>query len=200
VDAVPGDRFLVTSDSGRDLIARARTGDADAFGQIYDEYAARIFRFMLAQVREPSDAEDLTSQVFLKVVRSLGRYEERGVPFGAWLFRIARTTLIDSGRRTRPTVPLDRMPHQPRAEDQGDALARAADVIDIRAALDLLSPDQRDVILLRFFAGLSVREVGLLLGKRQGNVAVLQHRALVRLRRSLADERTWKPAGGEATA
>jgi RNA polymerase sigma-70 factor (ECF subfamily) len=188
------------SDSSRDLVARARAGDADAFGQIYDEYAWRIFRFMLAQVREPSDAEDLTSQVFLKVLRSLSRYEERGVPFGAWLFRIARTTLIDSGRRARPAVSLDQMSHQPRADDQRDALARAADAVDIRAALDLLSPDQRDVILLRFFAELSVREVGLLLGKAPGSVAVLQHRAMGRLRRHLGDERVWRPAGGEATA
>ena len=182
------------------MLARARSGDAAAFGQLYNAYAARIYRFMLAQVQEPADAEDLTHQVFLKVIVSLGQYEDRGLPFGVWLFRVARNTFVDFGRRRHASTTLDdtaRDRHEDVAHGAPEALA--ADRADIKAALARLTPDQREVILLRFFAGLSPRDQRAQ-GKREGSVRALQFRALATLRRHLGAEEEWEAAGGEVLA
>jgi RNA polymerase sigma-70 factor (ECF subfamily) len=184
-----------------EMLARARAGDAAAFGQLYDAYAVRIYRFMLAQVQEPADAEDLTHQVFLKVIVSLGLYEDRGLPFGAWLFRVARNTLVDFGRRRRSSVTIDdtaRNAHEDVV--YGAPEGRAADRADVKAALAQLTPDQREVILLRFFAGLSSREISVLMGKREGSVRALQFRALATLRRHLGADEVWESARGEVLA
>jgi len=184
------------------LIGRAQAGDAEAFGEIYDAYVQPVYRFVLAQVRQPADAEDLTQQVFLKLIGSLGRYEDRGLPFGAWLFRIARNMVIDFGRTTRASNrPLDDSldPSRP-ATDERLVEDMASERADIRAALAGLSREQRDVILLRFFAGLPPREIGLVLGKREGSVRALQFRALASLRRRLGNELVLDPATGEVPA
>ena len=185
----------------RAIIARARAGDAAAFGELYDDYSARVYRFMLAQVREPADAEDLTHEVFLKVIGSLGLYEDRGLPFGAWLFRVARNTFIDFGRKERPSTTLDDTTGRARGDvEHGPLDELAADRADIRAALVQLTPDQREVILLRFFAGLAPREIGALIGKREGSVRALQFRALATLRRHLGADEVWELASGGAPA
>ena len=80
------------------LLARARAGDSQAFAAIYDAYAGRLYRFLMLRVREPADAEDLLQRVFVNVIEALPRYQDRGLPFGAWLFRIARNVAIDFAR------------------------------------------------------------------------------------------------------
>ena len=168
------------------LVSRAQSGDADAFGAIYDIYAERVYQFILVRVGQPADAEDLLQQVFLKVVESLPRYEQRGFPFGAWVFRIARNAVIDFGRARRDLEHLGDDdgwaigPVQP-----GDLVERAADLDAIRVALGELTREQRDVIVFRFFGGLSHAEIGVLIGKREGTVRVIQHRALEALRRRI---------------
>jgi RNA polymerase sigma-70 factor, ECF subfamily len=170
------------------LVSRARAGDAEAFGALYDLYADRIYRFVVVRVPQPADGEDLLQQVFLKVIESLPRYEQRGLPFGAWLFRIARNTVIDFGRTRRVAEPLDDAvgrivdPLQP-----SHHLERSADLDEIRAALAELTSEQRDVVVLRFFAELSHAEIGAILGKREGTVRVIQHRALASLRGRMGD-------------
>lgn len=184
-----------------EVVARAQRGDAQAFGALYDIYAARIYRFMLGHVQEPADAEDLTHQVFLKVMCSLRRYEDRGLPFGAWLFRIARNTLADHGRSRRVLAPLDdEVEAQEDETGQGRLIERANERADIRVALRKLPVQQREVVLLRFFAGLSPAEVGAVLGKREGSVRALQFRALASLRRHLGEGTSWDAVVGEARA
>lgn len=170
------------------LVSRAKAGDAEAFGALYDAYAERVYRFLLIRVGQPADAEDLLQQVFLRVIESLPRYEQRGLPFGAWLFRIARNAAIDFGRARRITGRLD--PADAWAVDPlepAELVERAAELAALRTALDALSSEQRDVIVYRFFAGLSHAEIGALVGKREGNVRVIQHRALDALRRRIGD-------------
>jgi len=176
-----GDDFEV----GR-LVERARAGDRQAFGELYDRYAERVYRFALARLDEPADAEDMLQRTFLKAIEALPRYEERGLPFGAWLFRIARNALIDRNRVRRVTLPLDDAAHH---ADEADHPARlvelSADQERVRAALSALTAEQRDVLVYRFFAGLSMSEIAALMGKREGSVRSLKSRALASMKRRL---------------
>ncbi len=169
------------------IVARARAGDAAALAEIYDLYAGRVYRFVLPRLRRSSDAEDLLQRVFLKMIEALPRYEARGMPFKAWLFRIARNAVIDYERTRHDHASLDDVFDLSDAQLGPAELAESAAEMDaVRAALDLLTPEQRDVIVYRFFAGLSPREIGLLMDKREGTIRALQFRAMQTLRRSLA--------------
>ena len=167
------------------LVADAKTGDGRAFAALYDAYAPKIYRFLLLRVRQPADAEDLLQRVFMNVVQALPRYQDRGLPFGAWIFRIARNVAIDFDR-ARSSVEALSEDHEDAEERQPAFLVEVmASRAAIRAALAILTPDQRDVIVYRFFAGLSPREIGALMGKREGSVRATQFRALAALRRHL---------------
>lgn len=168
------------------LLADARSGDSRAFAVIYDAYAGRLYRFLLVRVDEPADAEDLLQRVFVKVIEALPRYEERGLPFGAWLFRIARNVAIDFARARPNDEALATVEAQSDERRQPAAIAELmADRRLVREALDLLTPEQRDVLVYRFFAGLSPSEIGAIMGKREGSIRALQFRALAALRRHL---------------
>jgi RNA polymerase sigma-70 factor (ECF subfamily) len=171
-----------------ELVARAKAGDADAWAALYDRFAGPIYRFLFARVHHPADVEDLLQRVFLKVIEALPLYEERGLPFGAWLFRIARNTSIDFARLRRSADPLEIAFEHP---DEGPGPAAIAEHAEmrarIRAALTTLTDEQRDVIVYRFFAGLTPSEIGALMGKREGSIRALQFRALEALRRSGLD-------------
>lgn len=183
----------------RDLVARAAAGDVGAFGTLFDLYGPRVHRFIQLRVREPADAEDLLQSVFLKVLQSLPRYQERGLPFAAWLFQIVRNAVIDYGRTRHPAAPLEAAAHRPATgEDPAELAALAAERDRLRAALDQLPPDQRDVLVYRYFAGLSTREIGALMGRREGSVRTLQFRALAALRRSYDPLERLEPRAGEA--
>jgi len=171
------------------IVARARTGDPVAIAALYDEFAARVYRFALVRVQTPSDAEDLLQRIFLKVIEGLPRYESRGLPFAAWLFRIARNTLIDHERTRHEHTSLDdaalRMDHRAGPEELAEA---AVDRVAVHSALAQLTAEQREVITYRFFAGLSPREIGLLMDRREGAIRALQFRAIQTLRDSLGQE------------
>ncbi len=168
------------------LVARAVHGDPAAFGALYDEFAPRVYRYAAFRVREPSDAEDLMQRVFVKVIEALPRYEQRGVPFSAWLFRLAHNAVIDFARTARDHAPLDvAADHADGAPDPSETAARAADSVHLDRALRTLTPDQQQVIACRFYAGLSVSETARVLGRREIAVRSLQFRALASLRRAL---------------
>ena len=168
------------------LVAEAQAGDPEAFGQIFDEFHGAIFRFVASRVGSPSDAEDLTQLVFVKAIEALPRYEARGVPFGGWLFRLARNTTIDYIRTHREHTDLADVTARA-SEDRGpeSITILRTDLDAVAAAIGQLTPDQREVISLRFFAGLSPREAGELMGRHEGTIRGLQFRAIEALRRSL---------------
>ena len=168
------------------IVAKAGTGDPSSIAALYDLYAARVYRFVLVRVHEPSDAEDLLQRIFLKVIEALPGYEPRGLPFAAWLFRIARNTVIDHERTRHEHASLDDVAQRSDERAGPEELAEVAFERDaIRAALELLTSEQRDVITYRFFAGLSPREIGELMDRREGAIRALQFRAIQTLRESL---------------
>jgi RNA polymerase sigma-70 factor, ECF subfamily len=181
-----------------DLVAAARTGDAEAFGRIFDHYHEAVHRYIAARVRRPSDAEDLAQLVFVKALEALPRYEQRGVPFGGWLFRLARNVVVgsDHHRTDREHVELDALVERPDGSAGPEAVALARHQMDeIAAALAELTDEQRDAVALRFFGGLSAREAAVAMGKQEGTVRGIQFRALAALRRRLGLE-----GGTEASA
>ncbi|HEX2626733.1 MAG TPA: sigma-70 family RNA polymerase sigma factor, partial [Candidatus Limnocylindrales bacterium] len=153
------------------LVTEAKRGDREAFGRIFDAYAAPIHRFIASRVFSPSDAEDLTQLVFVKALEALPRYESRGIPFGGWLFRLARNAIIDQVRTHKDNLPL--LAAVARETDEAGPEQRAAlseDLDRLAEALKELTDDQREVIELRFFAGLSVLEASLVMGRQEGTI------------------------------
>jgi RNA polymerase sigma-70 factor (ECF subfamily) len=161
------------------LVVRARHGDADAFGRLYQLHLDRIYRYVYYRVGSSNEAEDLTEHVFLKAWEAIGRYESRGLPFAAWLYRMAHNAVIDHYRARRPTTSIDETFDLEDARQHPVASAEALfDRAELQVAIKRLNPDQQTVILLRFNEGLSHAEVGKILGKSEGAVRVIQHRAL----------------------
>jgi len=172
-----------------ELIQKAQDGDAEAFGLLYERHAPAIFRFIYSHLDDRLDAEDLTEDVFLRVWRSLPKFEDQGVPFVAYLFRIARNTLVDYYRRSKnghklvssleDSVIVDAHP------DPGELTIAKMEHQEIRQMLGSLREDYRMVIILRFLSDLSPDETAQAMGKSAGAVRVLQHRALTALRKLL---------------
>jgi RNA polymerase sigma-70 factor (ECF subfamily) len=167
--------------------ARARDGDEDALRLLYLLYADNVFGFVLAIVHDEHDAEDLTSEVFARLPRALSHYKVSATPFVAWLLRVARNAALDHLRAQR-SVPLAEVPATA-SETEWHAHER---LDDLRAALEALPADQRQVMVLRLIAGLTPAEVAERLGRSVDAVHALQHRA----RRKLREELTragWAP-------
>jgi RNA polymerase sigma-70 factor, ECF subfamily len=167
------------------LMALAQDGDAEAFGELYERYAQSVYRFLSAHLNDRLDAEDLTEEVFLRVWRTLPKYNEQGVPILAYFFRIARNALIDHYRRTSRSgkqMPLDASPIIDKNPDPGDVALSRMEHQEIRSILDQLSEDYRNVLVLRFLSELTPGETAHVMGRTEGAVRILQHRALAALR------------------
>jgi RNA polymerase sigma-70 factor (ECF subfamily) len=167
------------------LVRAAQAGDARAFGELYERYRQPLYRYCLARSSSPHEAEDLVSEVFLKAMESLARYRDQGLPFIAFLYRVARNAAIDRTRKERSTS-LFEMTVEPRSghDVEGDA-ARASDMDVILVALRRIKPEYREVILLRFVEGYSAADVAKLLDKAEKAIWNLQQRGLERLRAEL---------------
>jgi RNA polymerase sigma-70 factor, ECF subfamily len=168
------------------LVADAQQGDPEAFGSIFDAYYGPVYRYVAARVGRPSDAEDLAQLVFVKALEALPRYEERGIPFGGWLFRLARNVVIDHIRTRREHSTLDVVAEHADGDRGPDELAlRRQEMENVAEAMRRLTAEQREAIELRFFAGLSAKEAADAMGRQEGTIRGLQFRAIAALRREL---------------
>ena len=172
------------------LIQRAISRDADAFGRLYDMYVDRVFRHLYYRVGNVADAEDLTQQVFLKAWQAIGRYRKTASPFVAWLMTISHNLVVDFYRTKKDKTYLE-------AEvTTGDSASSPEQVTEaryvqqqLRRAVLQLHGEQQQVVLLRFIEGFEFKEIASLLGKSEGAIRVILHRALVKLRHILEKER-----------
>ena len=188
------------------LVDRARRGDQEALGLLYDAYLPRLYRYCLTRVGNETDAEDLAEEIFLKVLGAIDGFQwqpagapgddsgrssgtNERIPFGAWLFRIAHNHVVSFHRRvaTRGTASELNESIQDHQRGPEELTETKITIEEVFVAVRELPEAQREVILLRFASGLSVAETALALGKHETNVKVLQHKGVQRLKRLLTD-------------
>jgi len=155
------------------VLIEAAKLDPAAFEPLYQRYMTRIYRYLYLRIRNTEDAADLTQQVFLKALRALPGYRVRGVPFAAWLFRIAHDTVSDAYRREKRTISWDFLPDEELlAPDENPELfvIQQEQLMQLKHLLHQLEPSKQELLALRFSGGLSGPEIALVVGKSQAAV------------------------------
>jgi RNA polymerase sigma-70 factor (ECF subfamily) len=171
------------------LVAQAVQGDERSFTGLYDRYYDRIYRHLYYRVGRAEDAEDLTQQVFLQAWRALGRYKQGSTPFVAWLFTIAHNAVVSFYRRNKGAFSLESdLAERASTDGVEEPTETRLEHERARRAIALLKPEQQLVLSMRFLESLEYRDIGAALGKSEGNVRVIQHRALLELRRLMGRE------------
>ena len=164
------------------VIKQVKSGDAEAYGMLYEQYAEVIFRYVYSHLESRLDAEDLTEEIFLRAWRALPKYDERGLPFSAFLFRIARNSLIDYYRQRKSVQSIEDIElqsHEPGPEEMVDTHITNH---HLRDTIAKLREDYRNVLIFRFLSGLSPEETAQVMQRSVGAIRVLQHRALSALK------------------
>ena len=170
-----------------DLVQRARQGDHEAFAQLYENHFDKIFRYVVLKIGNQAEAQDMTQQVFVKAYESIGSYQLQGVPFTAWLFRIAHNQMVDYVRKQskRQTVWLDETIQVRDDSDLEHDVETKIEMEQVVSASKQLTKAQREVISLRFAGGLSITEAAKTMRKSEGAIKALQHSAILALRKTL---------------
>lgn len=168
------------------LVSRLAAFDAEAWRTVFDRYFASVFRLAYARTQHPAAAEDIAAETFAEAAAGIRRYRYRGVPFRAWLYRIARNLVSDhlKGERQRRRVPLGETGAE---AETAPAFEMRADLL---AALDELTEDQKTVVILRLVDGYSLAEVAQIMGRSTGAIKQLQYRGVAVLQRLMSEERT----------
>lgn len=186
--ASPTERAPESTEHVRELVTRGQQGDREALEELYLIHFDRIYSYLHVSVGNRHDAEDLTTQTFLKMLEKIGSFKWQSAPFAAWLFRIAHNLAMDHFRSRRRWQPEEEVP-EPRGEEEPSAELAAMQTIGRESMLrliDRLSPEQQQVLTLKFVFNLPNAEVAAILDKTEGAIKSLQHRALVSLQKQIA--------------
>lgn len=183
---------MASEASVRSLVRKAKSRDPEAFGMLYDEYVDQIFRYVYYKVGNLDESQDLTGQTFLKAFENIDSYEMRDVAFSSWLYRIAHNLVVDFFRREskRENVPIDEQPPTP--SPSGNPVESVlADLESERLyqAMNRLTHNQREVLVLKFIDNLSNAQVAEIMGISVGAVKSTQKRGLLALNRILGNSR-----------
>ena len=172
-----------------DIVRRAQAGDQSAFAELYERHYDQIFRYISFKCGNRLEAEDLTGEVFLKMLESIHKFKFQGFPFTSWLYRIAHNLVVDNFRRKgrKPTVPLDKVLNFSGGADSDmeNQVQLSWSMREVVEAMDNLTGLQREVITLRFVAGLSIAETANAVGRKENAVKALQHAGIRKLRHVL---------------
>jgi RNA polymerase sigma-70 factor (ECF subfamily) len=170
----------LSTEDERLLVDRARV-DVDAFDELYRRYHRRIFGYLRTYAESPEDAADLTQHVFLRALEALPGYEQKGVPFSAWLFRIARNAATDAYRRRRQTLPWEHIPEamHPLSSDRPEVAAERREALnELRVLVSRLDPRKQELLALRFAAGLTPAEIAAVVAKSEAAVRKQLYRTI----------------------
>lgn len=169
----------------KEALRRATAGDEDAFGVLYERYAGRIYSYVFYRIGSPQEAEDLAARVFMRAFKHIPNYQDRGVPFSAWLYRIAHNLVANWHRdhARKPVVPLDDIPHLPseRVLPEG-SLLHAEENDALLRLVRTLPPERQQLLILKFVDNLPNAEIGKIMGRTEGAIKSLYHRTLQTLR------------------
>ena len=185
----------LSRDAIEDLVRRAQEGDTESFAGLYEHFYDKIFRYLVFKTGSSVDAEDITEEVFLRMLESISSFSWRGFPFSSWLFRIAHNLVVDYYRKKgrQKTVPMEDASAVIGASsyDLDSGLDLKLSMQGVYAAMQGLSKLQREVINLRFAGGLSLKETAESMGKKENAIKALQHAGIKKLRSVLAQ----RPSG-----
>ncbi len=176
-----------------EVLMRAAQGDKDAFGELYQRYTERIFNYVYYRTGNMHDAEDLTARVFQRAMNHIHHYTDRGVPFSAWLYRIAHNLVANwhRDRSRRQEIPLEDLPVLPARGDHPEtALVHTEEQEALLRLIRKLPPDRQHLLILKFVENLSNAEIGQIMGRSEGAVKSLYHRTLLALRDQLGETPT----------
>jgi RNA polymerase sigma-70 factor (ECF subfamily) len=174
-----------------DVLKSASDGDREAFGQLYERYVDRIFNYVYYRTGNLHDAEDLTARVFQRAMNHIQNYTDRGVPFSAWLYRIAHNLVANwhRDRSRRQEIPLNDIPVLPsKGEHPETTLVHSEEQEDLLRLIRRLPPDRQHLLILKFLENLSNAEIGQIMGRSEGAVKSLYHRTLLALRDQISGE------------
>jgi RNA polymerase sigma-70 factor, ECF subfamily len=190
---VRNDFSSTETDRQGELVLMAKAGDAEAFGHLYETYLDRIYRYIYFRVTDEQTAEDLISQVFTKAWENLDRYQPSGRPFIAWLYTIAHNTVIDHYRTRKDTVAIENtVSLASDAPSPHEEVELHFEAENLRAALRTLTPEQQQVVVLKFISGLTTDEIASQLHKSAGAIRALQMRALQALSKQMQKDETYE--------
>jgi RNA polymerase sigma-70 factor (ECF subfamily) len=169
------------------ILTKASNGDHDAFGELYERYIGRIYNYVYYRTGNQSDAEDLTARVFYRAMRHITKYQDRGLPFSAWLYRIAHNLVANWHRdnsRKKEIALDDTISIRYRGELPEGAILKNEETAYIRRLIQGLSPERQQLIILKFVEGLPNAEIGMIMGRTEGAIKSLYHRTLIALRKA----------------
>lgn len=166
------------------LVKQAQKGSLSAYQTLYVRHLDAIYRYFFFQTKDKFLAEDLGQEVFIKIWKSIDKYDEKKGAFTSWMYRIAHNLLVDY-YRGKKTLTLKEGLEASYTEDWLEKLDRSEKIQNVKKALENVSADYKEVIILRFFEDQSVEEVSQIVGKSEENVRVIQHRAIRKLREIL---------------
>ncbi len=172
------------------LVRRAQQKDTEAFSRLYEAYFDKIYRYIAMKVRNETEAEDLTQQVFMKMLESISSFKYKGVPFSSWIYRIAHNQVVDFLRQQnkKATVDIEGLPLPDLGDDPQHMIEQQLDIDQLKVATQKLTSAQQEVLSLRFACELSIAECASTMGKSEGAIKALQHSAVQALRKVLAGE------------
>jgi RNA polymerase sigma-70 factor (ECF subfamily) len=171
-----------------EILVKAIAGDKEAFGFLYERYVGRIYTYIYYRTGNMHDAEDLTARVFYRAIEHIGRYRQRGVPFSAWLYRIAHNLVANwhRDRQRRQEVSIDEVLNlQEKLDPPEVTMLNRMDVERMMKVIQSLSPERQELIILKFVQELSNAEIGRIMRRSEGAVKSLYHRTLLSLRDDL---------------
>ena len=174
-----------------EVLTRASQGDRDAFGLLYERYIDRIFNYVYYRTGNLHDAEDLTARVFQRAMNHIITYTDRGVPFSAWLYRIAHNLVANwhRDRSRRQEIPINDVPVLPSKGDHPERnLVRSQEQSTLLRLIRRLPPERQNLLILKFVENMSNAEIGAIMGRSEGAVKSLYHRTLLALRDQIGDQ------------